>query len=669
MDFHLPSSNATALEIPDIDFRSELNDEQFEAVAAEPGPLLILAGAGSGKTRTLTYRVAYLLFKGVPPRDILLLTFTNKAAKEMLERVEVLTGIEGKRFWGGTFHSIGHRLLRMHGETVGLRNGFTILDAGESESVLKSAVESIDSAFFKNKTHPKPSVLSNIISMARNTCLSMSEAVVTYFPIHQDFIEQIVSFAEAYEKAKREQNVVDYDDLLVLWLKLMDEQPEIAQIYQARFRHTLVDEYQDTNILQARIVDSIAANHQIMAVGDDAQCIYSWRGANFENIINFSDRHEGTRMLRIETNYRSTKPILDLANAVIENRASNRGFDKSLRADKEDGQKPFIVQAMDGKEQAIFIINRLQGLIDEGQDPSEIAILYRAHYHALDIQMELSRAGIPYQITSGVRFFEQAHIKDMVAHLRFVFNPEDYTAFERLFLLLPKVGPKSTKKLYQLAKETAKSKQIDLVDAVGSETILKRAPKAAREDWESLAISLRDMKQVALSGAPDEVVQMAIDGWYSLYLQGAYANFNARMDDIKSLVGFASRYEDMHELISQIVLLSTEIPDKSAEDSTQAIRLTTIHQAKGLEFNVVFMIGLADGFFPTRRAIEDGDTEEERRLFYVGVTRARDELYLMYPKVNSKGGGPSTLLSPSRFLQELPKDLYEPVRIRRAYGW
>ncbi len=668
MDFDLHSNRSADLDIPPIDFRADLNDEQYEAVTADPGPLLILAGAGSGKTRTLTYRVAFLLSKGAAPRDILLLTFTNKAAKEMLERVEGLTGVEGTRFWGGTFHSIGHRLLRRHGEAVGLKNGFTILDSGESESVLKAAVENIDRTFFKNKTHPKPSVLSNIISMARNTCRSISEAIITYFPIHQDFIEQIVTFAEAYEKSKREQNVVDYDDLLVLWLRLMEENADIAEIYQTRFRHTLVDEYQDTNILQARIIDTIAANHQIMAVGDDAQCIYSWRGADFENILNFSDRHEGTRILRIETNYRSTPEILKLANAVIENRVSQRGFEKELRAHKPSSQVPYIVQAMDGKEQANFVITRLRALIDEGQDPSEIAVLYRAHYQALDMQMELSRAGVPYQITSGVRFFEQAHIKDMVAHLRFVFNPDDYTAYERLFLLLPKVGPKSAQKLYKLAKDIAQTKKIDLVDAVGSPDLLKKVPKAAHDDWESLAISLRDMKQVALQGSPDEVVQMGVDGWYGLYLQGAFANFNARMDDLKSLIGFASRYEDMNELIAQIVLLSAEITNKEVEDSSQAIRLTTVHQAKGLEFNVVFIIGLADGFFPIRRSIEEGDTEEERRLFYVAVTRARDELYMLYPKVNAKGG-PTTILTPSRFLQELPQDLYEPIRIRRAYGW
>ena len=666
MEFDLPAP-PRAPNIPHIDFRAELNDEQYAAVTAQPGPLLILAGAGSGKTRTLTYRVAYLLTQGVSPGEILLLTFTNKAAREMLTRVEELTGVESRRFWGGTFHSIGHRLLRIHGEAIGVPKNFSILDAGESETVLKHAVESVDSAFFKNKTHPKPGPLSSIISMARNTRESVERTVLDHFPQHHDFIDQIDAFAEAYGKRKREQNVVDYDDLLVFWLKLLDDVPEVAEYYQNRFRHTLVDEYQDTNVLQAGIVDKMATNHQIMAVGDDAQCIYSWRGANFENIITFPDRHPHTQILRIEVNYRSTPEILRMANSVIANRSSH-GFDKELRPARSPHQRPYVIQAMDSREQAQFIITRVRALIDEGRDAKEIAVLYRSHFHALDLQMELSRAGISYQITSGVRFFEQAHIKDLVAHLRLVYNPSDATAFYRVALLLPKVGEKTAQKLYAHTIDVAKKRELDFVDALYHPDVIKKAPAAARSDWESLALTLRDMKQVALSGKPDEVVQMGIDGWYSSYLQGAYANYVNRLEDLNSLVGFATRFDDMQELIAQITLLNSETSDRGVEDSNEAIRLTTVHQAKGLEYDVVFLIGIADGFFPTRRSIEMGDTEEERRLFYVALTRARDELYISYPKMNTKGG-PSMFLSPSRFLQELSTELFEPIRIRRSYGW
>lgn len=665
MDFDL-SPTQNPFDVPEIDFRAELNDDQYAAVTAKPGPMLVLAGAGSGKTRTLTYRVAYLLSQGVRAGEILLLTFTNKAAKEMLDRVEELTAVQGRRFWGGTFHSIGHRLLRMHGEAIDLPKNFTILDAGESETVLKHAVESVESAFFKNKTHPKPGPLSSIISMARNTCASIERTIIDFFPQHHEFIDRIEGFAGAYEKRKKEQNVVDYDDLLVFWLKLLEKAPEVAEYYQKRFQHCLVDEYQDTNVLQATIVDKMAPHHRIMAVGDDAQCIYSWRGANFENILTFPDRHPGTEIHRIEINYRSTPEILTMANAIISNR-STPGFEKELRAHKPSAQKPYVVQAMDTREQAQFVITRIRGLIDEGQDPREIAVLYRSHFVALDMQMELSRAGVPYQITSGVRFFEQAHIKDLVAHLRLVYNPADLTAFLRIFLLLPKVGEKTAQKLYEHTLAIAKKREIDFIDALRHGDVLKKAPANARADWESLALSLRDMKQIADTGSPDEVVQMAIDGWYSSYLQGAYSNYSNRLEDLTSLVGFAARFEEMQELIAQITLLNSETSGR-AEESDESIRLTTVHQAKGLEFNVVFIIGAADGFFPTRRSIDGGDTEEERRLFYVAVTRARDELYILYPKMNTKGG-PSMFLNPSRFLQEIPTDLFEPIRIRRNYGW
>ena len=299
MDFVIKDRSSTLPDgIPPIDFRAELNDEQFAAVTAPPGPMLVLAGAGSGKTRTLTYRVAYLLSQGVQAHEILLLTFTNKAAKEMLRRVEDLTGVSAGKFWGGTFHSIGHRLLRIHGESVGLEKGFTILDEEEAESLLRDAVDGIDKGFFKDKTHPRAGVLRNMISLARNTCGSYAETLYRYFPQHEEFTERVAAFAAAYEKDKRKHNVVDYDDLLVLWGDLMEKAPDVAEHYRRRFRHTLVDEYQDTNVVQARIVDAMASEHRIMAVGDDAQSIYSWRGANFENIMSFPNRHPGTTRRR-----------------------------------------------------------------------------------------------------------------------------------------------------------------------------------------------------------------------------------------------------------------------------------------------------------------------------------------------------------------------------------
>ncbi|MFI5356629.1 MAG: ATP-dependent helicase [Opitutales bacterium] len=656
--------------IPPIDFRAQLNDEQYHAVTAAPGPMLVLAGAGSGKTRTLTYRVAWLLSQGVKPGEILLLTFTNKAAKEMLHRVQDLTGIEPQRFWGGTFHSLGHRALRIYGEAINLPRSFTILDADESESLLKQAVEADDKVFFKDKTHPRPGPLFDVLSLARNTQLSLTETVDRNFPQYSDLKDRFPAFAAAYEKRKRAQNVVDYDDLLELWLQLLQTAPEVAHYFAQRFRHLLVDEYQDTNTLQARIVDLLAPHHCVMAVGDDAQCIYSWRGANFENIMTFPDRHPGTVIHRIETNYRSTPEILALANGVLLAQPQGRHFDKELRAARGHAQKPFVVQTMDDREQAEFLLKRMRALVeDEGVSANQIAVLYRSHFLALEVQLALSRAGIPYHITSGVKFFERQHIRDLVALLRFVYNPADTQAWQRIAILLPKVGEKGAQKIHAAALDHSRLLQKNFLDVLASDDVKSKVAKDARDDWASFCASLTQIADTMREGTPAAVVETAIEGWYGDYLKGAFADYVDRLDEVKALVGFAGRFEDMQDLLAQIVLLNSETSDRQVDPEAEAIKLTTVHQAKGLEYDVVFIIGLADGQFPGRRSIEAGDVEEERRLFYVAVTRARNELYLCYPKVATRGGPGGMLLSPSRFLLEIPGDLYEPLKIRRNYGW
>ncbi len=671
MEFFLdqnPSPAGTGL--PPIDFRAALNDDQFAAVTAEPGPMLVLAGAGSGKTRTLTYRVAYLLSQGVKPGEILLLTFTNKAAKEMLHRVLDLTGVEPQRFWGGTFHSLGHRALRIYGEAIGLPRNFTILDADEAESLLKQTVEADHKGFFKDKTNPRPGPLFDVISLARNTQRTLAETVERTFPQYSEIKHAFPTFAAAYAKRKREQNVVDYDDLLELWLKLLTDAPEVAAYFAHRFRHVLVDEYQDTNTIQSQIVDRLAAHHGIMAVGDDAQCIYSWRGADFENIMTFPDRHPGTRIYRIETNYRSTPQILNFANGVLLAQPKGRHFDKELRAARANSQKPLVVQAMDDREQAEFLVKRIRSLIeDDGVSANEIAILYRSHFIALETQLALSRAGIPYHITSGVKFFERQHIRDLVALLRFVYNPSDELAWQRIAILLPKIGEKGAQKIYAAAYDHARLMQRDFLDALATDDVKSKVPKDARPEWDSFCASLRETAEQMRNARPPQAVETAIDGWYGDYLKGAFADYIERLEELKALIGFATRFDEMQDLLAQIVLLNSETSDRQVDPDTEAIKLTTVHQAKGLEYDVVFLIGVADGLFPGRRAIESGDVEEERRLFYVAVTRAKNELYLCYPKVASRAGPGGMLLSPSRFLTELPTDLYEPLRIRRAYGW
>jgi DNA helicase-2/ATP-dependent DNA helicase PcrA len=663
-------------EIPDhllpalhpIDFKGELNDEQYAAVTAGPGPALVLAGAGSGKTRTLTYRVAYLIHSGVQPNEILLLTFTNKAAREMLERVEDLAGISRRQLWGGTFHSIAQRILRLHGEKVGLKRHYTILDESEAETLLKNCIQSVDSAFIKGKENPKPKVLANMISYARNTCVSVYDEASEHFPFLDGIADKATAFHKAYQKEKLRQQVVDYDDLLEYLVKLLREHPDVAKIYQDRFKHILVDEFQDTNRLQSEIIDRLGVHHQVMAVGDDAQCIYTWRGADFENIMSFEDRHPEAKIHKIETNYRSTPEILEFANSVLSNQPSGRGYHKKLRAVKDNGDRPYFVPLMDARGQANFVLQRIEGLVDEGRDLSEIAILYRAHYQAMDLQMELSRRNVDYQITSGVRFFEQAHIKDFTAQLRFASNPADVSAFARFTTLLPKVGPKSAERLHALTRKLAEKESRNFCEALTDETILNKVPAAAREQWPSLAATILEINNALTDKAPAEVIEQALQGWYSNYIREIYPNWTDREDDLQSLVAFASRYETMEELLAQLVLLASESNERNPEDQKNCLRLTTIHQAKGLEFPVVFVIGLADGLFPLQRTIDSGDLEEERRLFYVAVTRAMDELYLSYPMLNQRGQNVMRM-NPSRFVQEIDSSHFETLRVAPSRSW
>ena len=672
MDHHHSSFDRTASRdsVPSIDFRAALNDEQFAAVTAEPGPLLILAGAGSGKTRTLTYRVAYLLSQGVRPAEILLLTFTNKAAKEMLHRVHDLTGVEPGRFWGGTFHSIGNRALRIYGEAIGLPKNFTILDADESESMLKQVVETENRLFFKDKTNPKPGPLFNVLSLARNTQRSLTDTVERYFPQYSEIKHMLPPFAAAYAEKKRSQSVLDYDDLLELWLELLKKAPDVAAYFAQRFRHVLVDEYQDTNTIQSQIIDALAPHHRVMAVGDDAQCIYSWRGADFENIMTFEDRHPGTVIHRIETNYRSTPQILQLANGVLEAQPKGRHFDKELRACRKNGQKPLIVQAIDDREQADFILKRIRSLInDDGVSPGEIAILYRSHFHALEIQLAFSRAGVPYQITSGVKFFERQHVRDLIAFVQFVVNPRNESAWNRIAILLPKIGDKGAQKIHAAAFDHAKLMQRDFIDALATDDVKSKVAKDAKDEWASFCASLKQISEAMRCGKPDAVVSTAIDGWYGDYMKGEYADYTDRLEELKALIGFASRFDDLAEMLSQVALMNGETSERHVDVPPDSVKLTTVHQSKGLEFDVVFVIGVADGQFPGRRAIEADDVEEERRLFYVAVTRAKNELYICYPKVATRAGPGGMMLTPSRFITELSPELYEPLRIKRQFGW
>ena len=408
-------------------------------------------------------------------------------------------------------------------------------------------------------------------------------------------------------------------------------------------------------------MDILGEHRNVMAVGDDAQCIYTWRGAKYENIMTFTDRYPETRIYKIETNYRSTPQILDLANCVFMGHSASSAYRKEMRPTRSPKILPFVVPCMDGKVEAQFIIKRIEGLQDEGYRLSEIAVLYRAHYQALDIQVELSRVGIPFIITSGVRFFEQAHVRDLVAQLRFTINPMDQAAFVRFATLLPKIGERTALRIFKNLNSVSLQERISPFEALFSEVVKGTVPKISREEWLDLAHSITAIDKAAQTGTPAHTVGVAIEGWYNDYIRKAYPNWQSRLDDLESLIGFAGRFDSMTELLAQLILLNSETSDRSVDSKGDFLRLTTVHQAKGLEFPVVFVIALADGLFPIRRAVEEGNTEEERRLFYVAVTRARDELYLCYPLINSQGG-PPIRPRPSRFISDLPTDRFEFLR-------
>src|SRR6478609_707221 len=429
-----------------VQYEQELNSEQLEVVMAGEGPMLVIAGAGSGKTRALTYRVSRLIEDGVDPSAILLLTFTNKAAREMLSRVEQLVTIDTRRIWGGTFHSVGNRLLRQHAEAIGYRSNFSILDDEDAKEMMESAVSALGIKTME-KRFPKGDVLLDIYSFLINTRTPLEIELENNYPHFAIYRDEIVNVFRKYKYRKRDANAMDFDDLLVHWKLLLEEHEEIAGALKRKFRFILVDEYQDTNKLQADVVDSMASvRRNVMVVGDDAQSIYSFRGASFENIITFPLRFPEAKIYKLETNYRSTRQILDLANRSI---ANNRfQFRKELQAVRGDGPDPAVVGVDDVFEQANFVAQRILELRDEGEHLDEIAILYRSHYQSLELQMELTRRNIPYEIRSGVRFFEQAHIKDVLAYLKIITSNRDELSWKRVLKLYPKIGERTAAEVW-----------------------------------------------------------------------------------------------------------------------------------------------------------------------------------------------------------------------------
>lgn len=657
---------------PRIDYKAELNEQQYAAVTAPPGQTLVIAGAGSGKTRTLTFRVAWLLDNGVLPEQILLLTFTNKAAREMLERVHNLVEVDTQRMWGGTFHSIGNRLLRWNAERLGYRKGFSIMDREDQKDLMETVVSSsgIDTTGYR---FPKAEVLGDIFSMADNTCTSLETIISTRYPYFDKVAEHIIRLRKLYQDKKVETNCVDFDDLLTLSVQLLKENPDLLERYRQQFEFILVDEYQDTNSLQCQFVELLTGeNGNLMVVGDDAQSIYSWRGADVTNILHFGQRWPRARVHKIEVNYRSVPEVLALANASIgNNRAQIRKDLQPARPLK--GMLPALVPLDNASAQASFVAQRILELQDEGVELNEIAILYRAHFHSLEVQMELTNRGIPFQITSGLRFFEQAHVKDVAAFMKFAVNRRDEVSFMRMVKLIPGVGGASANKLWNAWLKTEAAAAETMTGLFSTLLIPMPVPKKARETWDQFAYTLDELVTDGRPAPPAQMIRSIMEGVYKDYMHAKFKNADQREQDLEQLSNYGVRFTDPLEFLSQLSLLSGVDTDNNPAQQPQekdAVTLTTAHQAKGLEWQAVFAIWLADGMFPHARAVEesgDAGLEEERRLFYVAVTRAKDELYLTYPLINHAARDGDILMKPSRFITEVSPDLVEKWNVRS--GW
>ena len=640
-----------------IDYAGELNEAQLDAATTLEGPVLVIAGAGSGKTRTLTYRVARLVESGVPPGQILLLTFTRKAAEQMLARASVLVGGSCDRVAGGTFHSFANTVLRRVGRAIGLAPGFTILDRGDAEDVvnLLRARAGLDR---KERRFPRKNAILDVFSMAVNRNLTIQALVEEDYGHLADHLDDLLVLAERYTAYKREQGLVDYDDLLVLLRDLLRGHPDVAAQLSRTYRYVMVDEYQDTNTLQADIVRGLAVEHDnVMAVGDDSQSIYSFRGANFRNIMDFERLFPGTRVITLEENYRSTQPVLRLANAIID-RAPEK-YTKVLRTRRVDGAAPTLVQCGDEQAQARFVCQRILELREEGASLDDMAVLFRSSYHSFDLELELQRHDIPFVKRGGFKFMETAHVKDVLAHLRLLANPRDAVAWHRVLLLLGGLGPKTANDVYGHVAGAA-----DLTDAIARLGTFPRRGAYAKE----LGRLAELLAEVALDtvGVDDKVSRVV--GFYVPMLRHRHPeDFPKREKDLEHFLTIAARYRSLDSLLSDMAL---EPPTDSVGDVLAAevdeglLTLSTIHSAKGLEWRSVFVIGMVDGRFPSLYNLRsEEEVEEERRLLYVAVTRAKEHLYLSYPiDIYDRATG-MVLGKPSRFLDGLPSAVLPGLQV------
>jgi DNA helicase II / ATP-dependent DNA helicase PcrA len=644
-----------------IRYAEALNAQQLAAAVHRDGPLLVIAGAGSGKTRTLIYRVARLIEGGVQPGAILLLTFTRRAAQEMLRRVEQLIGERGNQVSGGTFHSFANQVLRRYGNVIGLKPNFTILDRSDMEDIL-NLLRGRMGLGSKERRFPKKGTLAEAISMARNKNRALKHEIEIDFPHLLEHEREIMALAEQYESYKRERGVLDYDDLLFRLAELLNLHEHVRRRLSETYRYILIDEYQDTNVIQAELVRLLAATHQnVMAVGDDAQSVYSFRGANFRNIMDFPALFPDTRIIKLEENYRSLQGILDLANEVI-SRASEK-YTKVLFTERRGQFRPLLVRSADEHMQSRFIAQRILELREEGVELSEIAVLFRSSFHSFDLELELQRRDIPFVKRGGFKFIETAHIKDVLAHLRVIANPSDAVSWMRALVLVDGIGTRTAERLVEAIIRCERPEE-ELQRSAGK--LGARAQKAAA-GCAVLAAMIGKLRTSPDRPADQlaEVVQ-----YYLPIMRDNYRDdYPKRERDLEHFQDLAQRYRSLESMLADMALEppNDSIGDVLAVDPEEGhVTLSTIHSAKGLEWRIAFLIWVADGRFPGPMSVRPEELEEERRLMYVAITRARDELYLTYPIYMMDRSLGYVMGRASRFLENVDANLLPTAMLQEA---
>jgi DNA helicase-2/ATP-dependent DNA helicase PcrA len=642
---HLHIAGATR----DIDYQRELNPAQYQAVITTEGPVLVIAGAGSGKTRTLVYRLAYLVEKlGVDPANILLLTFTRKSAKEMLTRAADLLQRPLTQVMGGTFHSVCYHWLRLNGKLLGYPDGFTVMDRDDQGHLLAHVKDQLGLKSLPGP-FPRKETLADILGAAVNKNLPLETILARDY---SQFLEQephIQRLAAAYGDAKRRQGLMDYDDLLLEGRRLLADHDDVRTSLSTRYRYIMVDEYQDTNHLQAELVRLLAYTHKnVMAVGDDCQSIYSFRGANFRNIMDFPDLFAGARVIKLEENYRSTQPILDLANTVIAE--AREKYTKCLFSRQADGARPRLYRAANENEQSRLVVAQVQDLKSQGIPLNQMAVLFRAAFHSFDLEIELVRQSIPFMKFGGFKFMESAHVKDLISYLRVVANPRDALSWNRILQLAPGVG-----------KSTANKFTAAIKDGFTLDTAVASLSKQRQSSLKDLGEALSEIN------SPSQTLMGRLNlalAHYEPLMKNRFDDYPKRTRDLEHLMTITARYREIRSFLND---LSLDPPASMADIDAPAhdfLTLSTVHSAKGLEWDTVFVIWAAEGRFPGYFSMENqDDEEEERRLMYVALTRAKRRLAIIFPHLGYNRSIGMTINTPSRFIEGLPRRILEPWRV------